>query len=344
MSWCCLSLLAAPTKEYVEYIEEWKSMALLQQADYKIPAAITLAQGLLESGAGQSELAREAKNHFGIKCTSDWMGAVYRHDDETQNECFRLYADAAMSYVDHSKFLQRSRYQRLYELDIRDFEGWAQGLKDCGYATDPLYPQKLMRIINEYRLDTIGFAVPAAETAAGTEAPAAVPGETAHSGAPAGQAATEKGVIVTQPAVIATFVEEAEAEYHEPLSARQEKKDFFALHARQKCNGLRYVVARQGDTYANVAFRLNVKERTLREQNDALGRNLEIGDRIYLSKKKSQAVKDHERIWVHPGETTWMVAQREGITVKHLLLYNELTPDVRVFKTRQVIVLRKQKK
>lgn len=323
---CSTVAQALPNKTYEAYVEQWKAMALLQQQDYHIPAAITLAQGLLESAGGTSELAVQANNHFGIKCTSEWMGAVYRHDDETAGECFRSYADAGDSFIDHSKFLMRSRYARLFELDIRDYARWAQGLKDCGYATDPLYPQKLLRVIEEYRLDTIGV-------------PADAPTD-----APAGQATSTKPVVVTQAAVIGSFVEEKEEEYVAPLSARQERKNFYMRHGKERTNGCRFVFAREGDTYATIAFSLNMKERTLREYNDALGRTLKPWERVYLVKKKKQAPKDREHIWVSPGETTWEIAQREGVQLKYILKYNGWKPDVRTFKTRQTILLRKPKK
>lgn len=117
-----------------------------------IPASITLAQGLLESGAGTSELATEANNHFGIKCHGDWNGPTMGHDDDKPNECFRVYESAEQSFEDHSDFLLRKRYAPLFELDITDYKGWAKGLKKCGYATSPTYAQKLTAIIERYGL------------------------------------------------------------------------------------------------------------------------------------------------------------------------------------------------
>ena len=154
----CVSMTLAAQNQneaYLAYIEQWKETAIQQQIDYDIPAAITMAQALLESGAGQSELAVNAKNHFGIKCTSDWFGGVYYHDDETTGECFRQYYDAAESFKDHSVFLHRPRYTSCYEIAPQDYEAWAYRLRDCGYATDYLYAPKLVKIIETYRLDTL---------------------------------------------------------------------------------------------------------------------------------------------------------------------------------------------
>lgn len=122
---------------------------------YKIPASITLAQGLLESGAGEGELARRSNNHFGIKRGSDWTGPTVTHDDDRNGEHFRVYKSVADSYEDHSKFLQKPRYQRLFRLSISDYKGWARGLKSCGYATNPLYADRLISLIELYDLDKL---------------------------------------------------------------------------------------------------------------------------------------------------------------------------------------------
>ena len=148
------------SKTYLAYIDRWKETAIYQQIDFGIPASITMAQALLESGAGESELALNANNHFGIKCNNDWMGGVYYHDDDSKGECFRHYNDAADSFKDHSIFLQRSRYATCFEIAVEDYEGWARRLKECGYATDPLYAQKLIKIIEDYQLDTLVTTVP----------------------------------------------------------------------------------------------------------------------------------------------------------------------------------------
>jgi len=117
-----------------------------------IPASIILAQGILESGNGNSSLARYANNHFGIKCTSEWKGKGYYKEDDTRNDCFRVYKDARESYKDHSEFLKRKRYSFLFELDRNDYKNWAYGLKKAGYATNPKYPELLINLINRHKL------------------------------------------------------------------------------------------------------------------------------------------------------------------------------------------------
>jgi LysM repeat protein len=135
-----------------KYISQYSAVAVRQMRRYRIPASITLAQGLLESGAGQQTLAREGNNHFGIKCAGGWTGGRTYKDDDLKNECFRTYRSAEDSYEDHSKFLLRDRYASLFQLSITDYKGWANGLKRCGYATDPSYAAKLIRIIDSYDL------------------------------------------------------------------------------------------------------------------------------------------------------------------------------------------------
>lgn len=137
----------------LEYIERFKGIAIQEMNLYGIPASITLAQGLFESGSGNGELARVANNHFGIKCNNGWTGKGYYKDDDNHNDCFRVYERPEDSFRDHSEFLKRPRYAKLFTLDKNDYVGWANGLKDAGYATNPQYPQLLINIIKKYNLD-----------------------------------------------------------------------------------------------------------------------------------------------------------------------------------------------
>ena len=370
-----LGMSAAAQKQnptYLAYIEQWKETAVQNQADYGIPASIIMAQALLESAAGTSELAVNARNHFGIKCTSEWFGGVYYYDDDSKGECFRQYANAAESFKDHALFLQRPRYATCFEIAIEDYEGWAYRLKACGYATDKNYAPKLIKIIEEYRLYelgkdesergstkdestmyegfTKGRKDESEETQAG--AVAAVSVVAAESGKQIVESQKSKvesketqakPVVVHRTEPIAVITRDPEPPYEEPLSAKDEKKLFLLQHPVKKCNGVRYVSAREGDSYANVAFRLNVRERLLREWNDALGREMKIGDRIYMGAKKKKVAPEKTLMWVHPGESLWEVCQREGIQMARVQQLNGFAPEVRVFKTRQQILLNKVK-
>lgn len=145
---------------FEQYIEQYKSIAIEEMRKYGIPASITLAQGLLESGAGSSELSVRGNNHFGIKCHG-WEGRTIYHDDDLNGECFRAYDNPVQSYEDHSLFLaKRDRYRRLFLLSQTDYRGWARGLKACGYATNPRYAQKLIDIIETYGLNAYDYLEP----------------------------------------------------------------------------------------------------------------------------------------------------------------------------------------
>ena len=137
---------------WIDYINKYKDLAVAQMKKHGIPASITLAQGLFESGAGQSELARKSNNHFGIKCHTDWTGKRIYYDDDNRNDCFRVYSSVRDSYEDHSRFLMGRRYRSLFNLNIRDYKGWARGLKACGYATLPTYAERLIQVIELYEL------------------------------------------------------------------------------------------------------------------------------------------------------------------------------------------------
>jgi len=141
------------------YIETYKDIAIQKMAEYKIPASITLAQGIFESACGTSRLATEANNHFGIKCHKEWQGETIKHDDDELQECFRKYTEAADSYNDHSQFLiTRPRYSKLFTLNIMDYKSWANELKAAGYATNPQYADRLISLIERFNLaqqDTI---------------------------------------------------------------------------------------------------------------------------------------------------------------------------------------------
>ncbi len=319
---------------YLRYINQWKGVAVQQQQEYGIPASITMAQALLESGAGQSELAVNARNHFGIKCTNDWFGGVYYYDDDSKGECFRTYPDAAESFRDHSLFLQRPRYTTCFEIAIEDYEGWAYRLKECGYATDKLYAQKLIKIIQDYRLDTLTLSkavVPSTQAAVATQDTVAA--------APARRPL--KAAVVRRSEPIMVINNDPEPPYVAPLTARQERDSFLLMHPKKKFNGVSYVIAREGDTYANVAFRLNVRERDLREWNDALGRDLAVGDRIYMAAKKT--VGANEYVWTHTGQSLWQLSQEECVQIQIIQKLNELDPSIRVFRTRQKLYLKKVK-
>lgn len=149
-----------PRINTLAYIEKYKTIAIREMNQFGIPASITLAQGILESGSGNSDLAMVANNHFGIKCNANWAGKTYYKNDDKENECFRWYDNAEQSFIDHSVFLKRPRYASLFVLDKYDYKGWAAGLKQCGYATNPQYPQLLISYIEKYNLQAFDSQSP----------------------------------------------------------------------------------------------------------------------------------------------------------------------------------------
>lgn len=296
---------------YVAYIQQYRDMAIEQQRKHQVPAAITMAQGILESAAGQSELAQQANNHFGVKCTSDWVGRTIYKDDDTENECFRVYAEVSDSYEDHSLFLKRKRYERLFALPVGDYKNWAYGLKDCGYATDPKYPEKLIRIIEQYDLQALTYDTLLVAL---------------------GAAGREEEISPADSLFADTL-----GTYHAP---GMEELSLFHNHLSGRRNGVRYVVAGPNETYASLAQFLNMYERTLRKYNDALGEEeLEEGDIVYIYPKKNRASRHTPYHYFRTGETARGIAQHYGIKMKSLYKINGIPYGV-TLKTQQRLHLR----
>jgi flagellum-specific peptidoglycan hydrolase FlgJ len=154
------STVKVTTQLVIEYINQYKEVAKENMKKFGVPASIALGQGILESGAGTGDLSLKANNHFGIKCHAEWAGPSVRHDDDAPDECFRKYDKVIESYYDHSLFLSsRPWYKPLFKLPINDYKGWAKGLKNAGYATDPKYPNKLISLIEKYQLQKIDAEV-----------------------------------------------------------------------------------------------------------------------------------------------------------------------------------------
>ena len=250
---------------YLQYIEQYKKIAIEQEKTHKIPACITLAQGLLESGAGMSELATKANNHFGIKCHKDWTGETYSHDDETAAECFRKYRRAKDSYEDHSLFLMRPRYASLFELPISDYKGWAHGLRRCGYAIDPTYAAKLIKLIEDYGLTSLETAeLPKEQVAPTTKQPVVEESEQTQDN------------VITQ-----TLGKDKK------VSATMGELSLFTEHEVYSEKMVRWVIAELGDTYETIGYEFNIEVSRLRRYNNAEGRKQpEIGDKVYLTRHK----------------------------------------------------------
>ena len=278
-----------------QYIEKYKDIAIDQMVKKGIPASITLAQGCLESANGNSELAVCANNHFGIKCHSTWDGDTIGHEAETGIECFRKYDSVMDSYSDHSDFLRyRDRYAFLFELDRTDYKGWAYGLRQAGYATDPSYPKKLIRIIEEHRLfeydvleDSLALVIPP-----------------------------------TPMIIAASTVYDPEKEsdlYRAPLGRQVYEQ-----------NGVPYIISEENDTYGFLAREYNLFKSEILNFNDLQhDERLAAGTRVYLSKKKTAAARHLDKHVVEEGDTMYDLSQRYAVQLKYLCQYNNMRMDDR---------------
>ena len=296
-----------------EYIQTYKDIAIREMKAHKIPASITLAQGLLESGAGNSALAREAKNHFGIKCHKGWEGDTYYMDDDEKNECFRKYDDVEQSFRDHSEFLcGRSRYAALFDLDITDYEGWAKGLKAAGYATNPKYAQLLIDRIKLYDLTQYD------QIALGLLAESDVE--------PIDPDADEYFELAYSPKDKSIF----------PLADMTPEGRFIYEN-----NGVRFVYAKEGETPESMAKTFGIKFKRFCQYN-CLKHPEEVvfhsGDVVYLEKLRNKNWKA-KKYTVQEGETLRDVALRFAVKPEKILRKNGMKEGDRISKG-QVLWLR----
>ena len=323
------------TAAYQTYIEQYAPMAVAQMQRYGIPASITLAQGLLESAAGQSTLATKANNHFGIKVGSTWTGPYMLRDDDARNEKFRVYGSPAESYEDHSVFLTKQRYASLFQLSPTDYEGWARGLKKCGYATNPRYADHLIEIIEAYGLqkyDTDEYALLGEFGGAGTVTPT-----TGNEGSHHRHGSHETGNqgYTSQPQQVAEG--SSTARVVDPARQAQGQQLPLYCHEVRWCNQCRYVVSKTGDSYASIAREYGMKESKLRKINEVSQRPsrgqdpspLTAGNIVYLDQKRVKADKSLKRYQhvVQSGESMHTICQHYGMRLKTLYKVNSLLPS-----------------
>ncbi|MBE0664066.1 MAG: glucosaminidase domain-containing protein [Bacteroidales bacterium] len=272
------------SREY--YIQLYKPHAIQKMRDFGIPASIALAQAILESGNGNSVLARNANNHFGIKC-HEWTGATYRWDDDEKNECFRKYLSAEESFYDHSLFLtQRPRYSKLFELEITDYKAWAHGLRSAGYATNPQYAHMLIKVIEENQLFLLDH-------------------EAIHG-----------PILVQEPEPVFDDHVFASPEYAEFAPGPNNRTIF--LNNRRI-----FVFARPDDTYFKIANDFDIHMAKLCRLNDQdLGSNLKEGTLVYLEIKRTRSNIDSHQ--VQANENMHDIAQRYGIRLSNLYRHNKM--------------------
>ena len=301
---CCFVAIAADVNPYAVYIENYSALAISEMQRTGVPASITLAQGLLESNAGRSAMAQKARNHFGIKCHRDWTGKTMNFKAETPSECFRVYPRVEDSFKDHSDFLRyQNRYKALFDLDKTDYKGWARGLKAAGYATDPKYPAKLIKLIEEYELYRFDSDVK---------------------------------IEVEAPSIVETPKPVTSYRTREIFRIQLTRKVF-------EQNGVPFVYAIEGDSYRSIAKLFGMfTDEILRDNDLSREVPLEGGEIVYLHLKKKQAAKSVNKFIVGPGEEVTLrdIAQRYGVRMSSLQTMNGCDASAE-FREGDTILLRK---
>jgi hypothetical protein len=289
-------------------------MAIAEMLEFHIPASITLAQGIIESSCGKSPLATEANNHFGIKCHTDWKGDTYHYDDDKEQECFRKYLTAEQSYRDHSLFLvNRKRYAALFSLDPDDYTGWAMGLKQAGYATNPKYPEILINLIESQKLFLYDnfTQVPALDNLAAVK-----PLE------PGNETSTNLSDFISSNGRVLFRKEYKMPDPSEYLVVRTAPSGRIVY----RNNGIPFIFARMEDTWYSIAEEFGIYSSQVSRDNDLTGNDKLIpGQIVYLEPKKNTCqIMDHI---LGKDETLYSVSQLFGIKLKSLKKLNSLNSD-----------------
>lgn len=330
--WGLLPVLQAQMSSQ-QYIDTYKEAAMYNMRHKKVPASITLAQGLLESGSGNSDLATLANNHFGIKC-HDWKGETYYKDDDAPNECFRKYSNVQDSYADHADFLRnRSRYARCFQLEITDYKGWARELKAAGYATLPTYAEKLIETIEKYRLmefDRLVAGGPAEPEQPLVEKPQAEkpqaekPQVTADVNSKPALPETNTQQHKPRPVTVENTRKPRNEDPTKPERLQIEESKAVIPAGVVVINGLNAVYAQQGDTRESLAARFGLAEWQIRRYND-MGAEQEprAGDILFLEPKLDVCQQTAEHT-VEAGENLWQIAQKYGVRLHTLKSMNGL--------------------
>lgn len=338
-----MAMAQAPQEQY---IKKWAPTAVKEMYRSGVPASITLAQGLLESRWGQSALAAEGNNHFGIKCHNDWKGKTMKVDDDAKGECFRVYDSAEESFQDHSDFLRyRDRYKFLFDLKPTDYKGWAYGLKKAGYATAPTYAESLIKYIEKYKLyeyDTLTAAE--AEALANSYEESVDVKDSGSSVKPSksssGKVSSAKSSRAARRAARRSKKHSSLAEEIDyghlpasPLSIEEPKKITsgryeevqFSLHREAYSkNGVPFVTSIDGETYSSIAKSYDLTLREILRFNDLSGeRELKPGIIVYLQAKKNRSEKGLDKYIVgSDGESLWGICQRFGVKMSSVCKMN----------------------
>lgn len=309
-----------------QYIEKYKELAINEMIRTGVPAAITLAQGILESGSGQSDLALRSNNHFGIKCKLEWTGDKVYHDDDEPNECFRSYPTVEDSYRDHSDFLKnRSNYAFLFTIPPTDYEGWCKGLKKAGYATSPVYPKLLMDVIDKYNLQD--YTLIALQRIQGNDQIVSVQNEINNTPVVSINTIddlTETPVINDPNNNIQKNIDTKTSQpVVENNTTLQYPSGVFTI------NQCKVIYVNAGSSLFAVSAQQNIEYAKLLAYNElSSGDILENGKLIYLEKKPKKSTKKFHII--SGTESLIDVSQSEGVQLQSILAYNNLTSNQQI--------------
>ncbi|MGV4438534.1 glucosaminidase domain-containing protein [Ornithobacterium rhinotracheale] len=319
----------------VEYVKKYALLAVQEMNRYQIPASITLAQGIIETAGGQSRLAEQAFNHFGIKCKENWTGGRIYHDDDARGECFRKYNKVEDSYRDHSKFLaERPYYKKLFELPLTDYRAWAYGLRKAGYATNPRYAQMLISKIEKLNLDAFDKLNPNADevytklvSLYGNVNKKDILGYNVSETYVAATPAPEKTLQVV--AVPPSQNVQREKQKVQQLSERKAtpapKAKLTKNRIKRHANRREYIVVNPGETIFQVARAYNISERKLLKYNDLSAPNkLKAGQNLFLCNKRNRGMQKTYR--VQRGDNMYLISQKMGIKLNSLYRKNRMKP------------------
>lgn len=343
MLFVAVVLCAEEDSPQERYISKYAHVAVREMYRSGVPASITLAQGLLESGAGQSELAVKGNNHFGIKC-HDWTGRKMYYDDDRRGECFRVYSSPDESFRDHSDFLRyRDRYKPLFGNSVTDYKAWAHGLKKAGYATDPSYASKLIKVIEDYRLYRFDAMKPEDFHSESTGKSYGDRKEddkhTARRERKESKRESSKGdhregrKYERSDGNRSESIPEPPLQIEEPTKVSgddpRETISFALKRQLYSNNGVQFVYSVEGETYASIADEYNLFLGEILRFNDAKAdTNLTPGTLVYVQAKKSRAVKGLDKyISDVGGETMRDLSQRFGVKLKDLCKRNSFHSD-----------------
>lgn len=285
------------------YIETYKEIAIEEMLRTGVPASIKLAQGIYETTAGTSNLVLKSNNHFGIKCKSNWTGPSVSHDDDARGECFRKYPTPQQSYRDHSDFLKNNgRYASLFTLDPSDYQGWANGLKKAGYATNPKYPQALIRVIEQYKLQDYTLLALARK-----EGPTDI--------VVAGQPGTVDAGIQVKP----------ETAVAAPVIEIPEVKKVSYPEGEFRINDTKVIYAKKGTSFLAIASKYNVDLAKIFDFNELKESELLEKDQLIYLQRKRKTGRDDFYVML-PGDNLNDIAQHQAIRLESLLAFNYLSP------------------